>query len=149
VQYHELNHRGFIYVIKGKNELTVTESEKIYFYSIDSETLMPHLENVMFNYLSCSKLLFGARGFYCISYQEGQRSYTVHRRKYDHDLKIQVSDLNFEGSQGIELRKHNLFLVSQKDRIIFYNSKTFKIEKELQIESIETNEREKNMILVI
>lgn len=46
--------RGFIYYIKGNIRIQITTDELIYFYKIDPETLMPHLENVMYNYMNCT-----------------------------------------------------------------------------------------------
>jgi len=39
--YHQIRLRGFIYFIKGNDRIQITTDELIYFYLIDSETLMP------------------------------------------------------------------------------------------------------------
>ena len=53
-QYYSLNIRGFLYFIKGNIRIQVITDEKIYFYVMDFDTLMPHLDNVMFNYMGCN-----------------------------------------------------------------------------------------------
>ena len=55
-QYLVIPARGFIYYIKGNVRIQITTDEKIYFYLIDKDTLMPTLENVMFNYMNTWKL---------------------------------------------------------------------------------------------
>lgn len=51
--YTTLPIRGFLYYIKGNIRIQISTDEKIYFYLIDSETFMPKLENVMYNYMNC------------------------------------------------------------------------------------------------
>ena len=50
-QFHTLPHKGFLFFIKGNIRIQVTTDEKIYFYLIDPKTLLPNLENVMYNYM--------------------------------------------------------------------------------------------------
>ena len=52
--YHDLNIRGFIFYIKGNIRIQVTTDHMIYFYIIDKDTLMPELENVMYNFMGCN-----------------------------------------------------------------------------------------------
>jgi len=68
-QYHMLEVRGFIYYIKGNVRIQITTDEKIYFYLIDKETFEPNLENVMYNFMSCSQMMFGTRVRYGITYK--------------------------------------------------------------------------------
>lgn len=68
-QYHEIGIRGFIYYIKGNIRIQVTSDTHIYFYLIDKDTLMPKLENVMFNYMGCNQMMFGSKVRYGISYK--------------------------------------------------------------------------------
>jgi len=42
--------------IKGNNRFVVTDEEKIWFYNFDPETLMPSLENVMWNFMGCTQM---------------------------------------------------------------------------------------------
>lgn len=41
----------------------------IYFYLIDKQTLEPKLENVMYNYMKCTMMMFGRRVRYGITYK--------------------------------------------------------------------------------
>lgn len=47
----------------------MTTAEKINFYLIDKVTFMPTLENVMYNFMQCSQMMFGARVRYGISFK--------------------------------------------------------------------------------
>ena len=53
-QYHDINVRGFIFYIKGNIRIQVTTDQMVYFYLIDRDTLMPKLENVMYNFMGCN-----------------------------------------------------------------------------------------------
>jgi hypothetical protein len=53
----------------------VVTDEKIYFYMIDKETFIPTLDNVMYNFIDCSQLMFGTRGRYGIAYKENQSGF--------------------------------------------------------------------------
>jgi hypothetical protein len=97
-QYHQLDKKGFIYFIKGNVRIQVTMDEKIYFYLIDPVTLMPNLENVMFNFMNCNQMMFGSKVRYCITYKTNQRSFEVHTRKFDHDFKATIVHKNIEGA---------------------------------------------------
>ena len=45
---------GFISFIKKNIRIQVTTAEKVYFYIINNDTLMPTLENVMSNFMGCT-----------------------------------------------------------------------------------------------
>ena len=68
-QYKVIEKRGFIYYIKGNIRIQITTDDKIYFYLIDKETLMPHLENVMYNYMGCNQCMFGSKVRYAVTYK--------------------------------------------------------------------------------
>lgn len=69
--YHTIKQGGFIYFIKGNLQLQITTETHIYFYNVDEETLMPKLKNVMYNFVSCTNLLFGADSRYCLTFKQG------------------------------------------------------------------------------
>ena len=60
-QYFSLSHRGFIYHAEGNIRIQITTDNLIYFYIIDTETLMPNLENCMYNFMDCSQMMFDLR----------------------------------------------------------------------------------------
>lgn len=90
--YHQFEIRGFLYYIKGNIRIQITTDEKIYFYLIDKETLIPELENVMFNYMACTQTMFGSKVRYCVTYKTNQKSFDVYRRKHWHDFKVPISN---------------------------------------------------------
>jgi len=114
-EYHIEHVRGFIYYIKGNVRIQITTDDKIYFYLIDKETLMPKFENVMSNYMNCNQMMFGSKVRYCVTYKTNQKAFDIYRRKYYHDFKVPITDENLEGSIGLELPKHNTYLVSKVD----------------------------------
>jgi hypothetical protein len=75
------NMRGQIYFIKGNVRIQIVTDEKIYFYMIDKETFIPTLENVMYNFMQCSQLMFGTRVRYGISYKTNQPGFQIYTRK--------------------------------------------------------------------
>ena len=90
--YHTIEDmRGSVYFIRGNVRIQIVTDEKIYFYLIDKKTLMPHLENVMFNFMHCSQMMFGSRVRYGISYKTGQPNFTIYTRKYFHNFKVQIN----------------------------------------------------------
>ena len=113
--YHQIRLRGFIYFIKGNDRIQITTDELIYFYLIDSETLMPQLENCMYNFMEANQMMFGVDTKYGVSYKSNERSFQIYRRKTLHVLKMNVNDRNFEGSKGVELITMNTFLVTKVD----------------------------------
>lgn len=53
-EYHQLNIRGFLFYIKGNIRIQISTDERIFFYKVDPLTLLPILENVMFNFMGCT-----------------------------------------------------------------------------------------------
>jgi len=103
-RYYTLPIRGFIYYVKGNIRIQISTEDKIYFYLIDKETLMPQFENVMNNYMKCLQMMIGPKVKYCVTYKNGQRSFNVFRAAYVHNLKVSVIKENLEGSKVLELR---------------------------------------------
>jgi len=73
--YRTLNHRGFLSFNKGNIRIQITTAEKIYFYLMGKEDLMPTLENVMINYLDCTQMLFGKRVKYSVTFSSNQKEF--------------------------------------------------------------------------
>ena len=93
----------------------MTTSEKIYFYLIDPITFEPTLENVMYNFMGCSEMMFGSRVRYGITYKTNQKSFDIYRRKFMHDFKLNVVSANLDGSRGLPIESMGAFLVSKID----------------------------------
>lgn len=74
--------------------------------------MRPVLENVMFNFMDCTQMLFGSRVRYCITFKLNQKSFEVYKRKYVHDLKANVVKENLEGCKALAIPGLNLLLVS-------------------------------------
>ena len=67
--------RGQIFFIRGNVRIQVTTDQKIYFFMINKKTLQPTLENVMYNFMECSQLMFGSRVRFGISFKFGQPNF--------------------------------------------------------------------------
>lgn len=148
-QYKVIEARGFIYYIKGNVRIQITTDEKIYFYLIDQETLEPILENVMYNYMNCTQMMFGSKVRYGISYKTNQKSFQVYRRKYQHNFKVTVNNENLEGSKGLEFARWSIFLVTKTDKVIMYDSSTYQQIGEIPIKLLKSETREPNEIIAM
>jgi len=145
--YEEINSRGFIYYIKGNIRIQITADDKIYFYLIDKKTLMPKLENVMYNYMNCSQMMFGSKVRYGISYKTNQKSFVIYRRKYEHNFKVPVANENYEGAKGLEIKSQGKFLVAKIDKVKIYDTDNYLECGELEIKLLPTETREPNEII--
>lgn len=69
--YHELTDtRGQIYFIKRNIRIQIVCEDRIYFYIINEETLMPELENVMINFMRATQMMFGPAKKFGITYRQ-------------------------------------------------------------------------------
>ena len=114
---------------------------------MDSETLMPILENVMNNYMKCSQMMFGSKVKYGITYKPNQNMFDVFRRKYIHNIQSTVNNGNFEGSKGMELISQGIILVTKIDKVLLYNLRTFEECGQIPVELLPTVSREPNEVL--
>ena len=110
--YHTIDIGGFIYYIAGNKRIQITTDTQVYFYIIDRKTLIPELENVMQNFMNCSQMMFGKAVRYGITYKTNQKSFDVHRRKFEHDYRVNIVDADLDGSRGLPMESMNAFLVS-------------------------------------
>ena len=68
--YHTIHDmRGTVFFIRGNVRIQITTERKIYFYLVDQKTLMPELENVMYNFINCSSLLIGSMKRYAVGFK--------------------------------------------------------------------------------
>jgi hypothetical protein len=126
--YHTLEDiRGQIYYIRGNVRIQVVTDEKVYFYLIDKKTFAPSLENVMYNFMQCSQLMFGARVRYGISYKAGQPDFVVYTRKYFHNFKVAICSNNHEGARGANLSSTSQYVMAERARIGIYDAASFKV----------------------
>jgi len=83
---------------------------------------MPKLENVMYNFMQCSQMMFGARVRYGITYKEGQPGFQIYTRKYFHNFRVSVTTKNFEGAVGDNIKSMNAYVMADKQSIALYDS---------------------------
>jgi len=150
--YHTEEIRGFVYFIKGNKRIQITTENKIYFFLVDPETLMPELENVMYNYMNCTQMMFGSKVKYCITYKTNQKSFDIYTRKYEHDFRVNVVNRNMNGSIGLPILQLNAFLVSNLNEINVFDVDTFQEIKssKIVINLLKTaGEREPNEVIAM
>lgn len=74
----------------------------------------------------------------------------IYRRKYEHNFKIPVVSENLEGSQCLELVRHDIFLCTNIDKVNVYHIESFDHLDRLDIQLLEDTEaREPNEIIGI
>lgn len=83
--------------------IQVTTDELIYFYLIDKETCRPKLENVMFNFMNCSQMMFGSKVRFSVTFKQSEPNFNIWTRKYYHNFKVNKSKDNLEGAVGLNL----------------------------------------------
>lgn len=145
--FHTIKERGFIYYIKGNIRIQVTTEKLVYFYIINKETFMPELENVMYNYMGCTQMMFGKRVRYGITYKTNQRSFDVYRRKFMHNLKVCVDNDEMEGAFGVSMMSLNIFLVAKDNWIKIFDSDSFQQHGSVPIKLLVSETREPNEII--
>ena len=148
-KYKELNYRGMITYIKGNIRFNLVTEDKIYFFLVDKETLLPTLENVMFNYMQCQQMMFGSKVKYGITFKTNERSFTIYKRKYENCLSAPVIRKDFEGSKALELHTARSLVVTKKDQVFIYDANTFKKIEKLEISLLKSEEREPNEVIAI
>jgi hypothetical protein len=113
-QYYKIDKmRGTIYFMRGNVRFQITTEERVYFYLISRETLEPQLENVMFNYMGCSNLLFGARVRYGIAFKASEQGIQVYRRRLYHNFKVCLHQEPSGEAVCDELRSLKQFIVGR------------------------------------
>lgn len=105
---------------------------------------MPELENVMNNFMQCTQTMMGPKVRSCITYKVNQRSFEVHKRKYQHEFRVPITSENLEGAIGREFTEANIFTVSKINSIDIYDSNSFKKVGSVPIELLKENSREPN-----
>lgn len=125
-QYYCLPHtRGNIFFIRGNIRIQVVTDEKILFILIDKDTLMPTVENVMYNYMNCSQMMFGKMVRYGITYKTSQMGFTVYTRQSFHNFRVTISTENFEGAVGANLSSIKKYAVGKKLSLCIHDAVTF------------------------
>ena len=128
------NKRGTLFFIRGNIRIQITCEEKIYFYIINKMTLMPELENVMYNFMNCSSLMFGSRVRYGISFKQSQPDFEIYTRSHYHNFKVCINNNNFEGAVGCNLASQNAYVMAEKLNVGVYSAENFKTKQKWELE---------------
>jgi hypothetical protein len=135
--------------MRGNVRIQICTEDKVYFYMVDKHTLEIKLDNVMANYMDCVQMMIGSKVRYCVTYKTGAKVFNVFRANYIHNFKVTVVSDNFEGAKGLELASLKAFLCTRKDGVFMYDTNTYSAIGKLDIELLESNEREPNQVLAL
>ena len=118
---------------------------------MDPEDFMPSLENCMNNFMQCNQMMFGSAVRYCVTYKTNQADLNIYTRKFTHDFRVNVAQVNYEGSIGLNLKSINAMLVSNIDEIQMYDGKTFQEVKnrKITINLLKSETRERNEVIAM
>ena len=142
-QYHQIDKmRGQIFFIKGNIRFQIVTDEKVYFYLINKETLIPELENCMFNFMKCSMMMIGPAKRYSVCYKTNEEGITIYTRKFYHNFKVNVDAENLEGSKGLGLPSLGSFVMGNKQDIRVFDQLKFVEEQSWKIPSSSSQEDE-------
>ena len=82
---------------------------------------MPELENVMYNFIGCSSLMFGAGARYGISFKTNQPGFDIFTRKCYHNFKGCITSKNFEGAVGCTMGDMGMYALAETLNIGLYD----------------------------
>ena len=92
---------------------------------IDKETFEPTLENVMYNNMNCSVMMFGAKVRFGVTYKANQPGFTIYSRKFYHNFKVTIDDKNYGGAMGQNLASLDAYVITHKDTITIIENTDF------------------------
>ena len=134
-QYCKLDDmRGTLFFIRGNIRIQITTERKLFFYIIDKETLMPRLENVMYNFMNCSSLMFGSRVRYGIAFKVSQPDFEIYTRSHYHNFKVCIDDQSFEGAVGCDLNSRKAYVMAESLNVGIYSAKDFTKKQHWQLQ---------------
>lgn len=116
--YHKIDQKGMLYFINGNIRISITAEDKIHYYLINNKAQIPVLENVMYNFMKCTSLIFGSKVKYGVSYKIGQTGFEIYSKKYEHNFKVNVLRQNLEKSKGLSINSMNRILVTKTAQIL-------------------------------
>lgn len=70
--------------------------------------------------------MFGRKVRNGVTYKTNQRGFDVYQRHSMHNLRVCVNADNFEGQRAIEISSSNVYLVTKVDKILMFDSSSFK-----------------------
>ena len=70
--------------------------------------------------------MFGPRVRFGIAFKDGQKNFTIFKRKCFHNFKVQVDGKNWEGVSGMDLPDLNAYALADDLTIGIYDQITFR-----------------------
>lgn len=86
---------------------------------------MPCHISSMFNFLKCTAFLTGNKSKRCVAWKFGIPDVTVYMRKFRHGFMELVDTQSKEGVNCSNIKKHNMFVVSDDNKLYTYCSDCF------------------------
>ena len=100
---------------------------------------MPELENVMYNFMQCSQMMFGPKVKYGITYKANEPGFLIYTRKHFHNFKVPITSKNFEGALGANLGESNEYVLAEKNKLCIYDIKDFYCKYHIDIKMEDEN----------
>lgn len=74
---------GTISYAQGSDRFQIIDETKIFFYTIDRKTLALELENIMYNFMACQRMLFAhvRSGRFCVTFTREEPDFNVFIRR--------------------------------------------------------------------
>jgi len=107
--------------------MSVTTETKIYFYKFDSETNIPELSGLMYNFMACNRLIQGPKSKLILSYQTNQTDLMIYQRSSYHRFIAHIDNRIILYCQTLSLGNHDLFCISDEKQINFHDIDSFKV----------------------
>ena len=136
--YHNLDKTGEIYTNKGNKTLYIATAEYIYLYSIDQDTLLPHVQYAIRNYMNCTSVVASRVGTrYMITFSLKETNFDIIRKKYFHQFLIPIKTrqcgcehesnmkFSYDGAAGLEVLSKNIFVIAKNKTIEIFSSITY------------------------
>jgi hypothetical protein len=105
---------------------------------------MPQLENVMQNYTSCNNMMIGPARRFAIIFAVGEKAFSIFRRKYNHNFRVQIDKNNLEAQKAVEIASSNLIFVSNTSEILIFSNLTLSPCGTIPIPLLDSETREPN-----
>ena len=80
----------------------------------------------MYNYMVCNQCMIDSNKRYAVTYKNNNKSFNIYRRKVYHNFKVPVSKENLDGSTALEFESMEIYLVSNSEQVMMYDSNTFR-----------------------
>lgn len=109
--------RGQIFNQPGNDRFSLTTDERIFFYTLEKDSLEVKLNNVMNNFMQCSIMMFESKDRFGISFKLNAPDFVIYARRFFHNFTIHISRADNEGAVGANLSKRGEYVMADKTQV--------------------------------